>query len=180
MEGTLPPDRYWIAAPLVNNSQTPHTVDFGTGADSQTRHAKNCAFSNAGGGWNQGFWHTCNGRLKTFRKPTSGPNDLRFFRYPPGIGVKTGLARYGQIEWSRAVVGGGSIRAFLGRHMGPNPTDRANLGSKRHLICDGRGIPLALQLTGANRNDSQQAQSLTPFHCYREDADDRVIVLTAS
>jgi hypothetical protein len=96
-------------------------------------------------------------RLQTSPKPTSGPNDLRFFRYPPGIGVKTGLARYGQIEWSRAVVGGGSIRAFLGRHMGPNPTDRANLGSKRHLICDGRGIPLALQLTGANRNDSQQA-----------------------
>ena len=32
----------------------------------------------------------------------------------------------------------------------------AKLGSKRHLICDGRGIPLALQLTGANRTDSQQ------------------------
>ena len=25
----------------------------------------------------------------------------------------------------------------------------------RHLICDGRGIPLAIQLAGANRNDSQ-------------------------
>jgi transposase len=28
------------------------------------------------------------------------------------------------------------------------------------LICDGRGIPLAIQLTGANRNDSQQALAL--------------------
>jgi transposase len=28
------------------------------------------------------------------------------------------------------------------------------------LICDGRGVPLAIQLTGANRNDSQQALSL--------------------
>jgi len=28
------------------------------------------------------------------------------------------------------------------------------------LICDGRGIPLAIQLTGANRNDSQQALTL--------------------
>lgn len=36
----------------------------------------------------------------------------------------------------------------------------AKLGSKRHLICDGRGVPLASQLTGANRNDSQQAIAL--------------------
>lgn len=28
------------------------------------------------------------------------------------------------------------------------------------MICDGRGIPLAIQLTGANRNDSQQALAL--------------------
>jgi len=47
-----------------------------------------------------------------------------------------------------------------GTQTGPNPTDRAKLGSKRHLICDGQGVPLAIQLTGANRNDSQQALSL--------------------
>ena len=29
-----------------------------------------------------------------------------------------------------------------------------------HLICDGRGVPLAIQLTGANRNDSRQALAL--------------------
>ncbi len=46
---------------------------------------------------------------------------------------------------------------FLG---GPNPTDRAKLGSKRHLVCDGRGVPLAIRLTGANRNDSEQALAL--------------------
>jgi transposase len=34
------------------------------------------------------------------------------------------------------------------------------MGSKRHLICDGRGVPLAILLTGANRNDSQQALAL--------------------
>jgi len=28
------------------------------------------------------------------------------------------------------------------------------------LICDGRGIPLAIQLAGANRNDSQEALML--------------------
>jgi transposase len=43
---------------------------------------------------------------------------------------------------------------FWGLQTGPNPTDRAKLGSKRHLICDGRGIPPAIQLTGANRNHS--------------------------
>jgi hypothetical protein len=35
-----------------------------------------------------------------------------------------------------------SIRAvFGGDQTGPNPTDRAKRGSKRHLICDGRGVP---------------------------------------
>lgn len=48
----------------------------------------------------------------------------------------------------------------MGAKDRPNPPDRAKLGSKRHLICDGRGIPLAIQLTGANRNDSQQALAL--------------------
>ena len=49
---------------------------------------------------------------------------------------------------------------FWGQLTGPNPTDRAKLGSKRHLICDIRGIPLAIQLTAANRNDSLQALAL--------------------
>jgi transposase len=50
--------------------------------------------------------------------------------------------------------------SFWGQKTGPNPTDRAKLGSKRHLICDGRGVPLAIQLTGANRNDSEEALEL--------------------
>ena len=62
-----------------------------------------------------------------------------------------------------------SIRAvFGGDQTGPNPTDRAKRGSKRHLICDGRGVPLAVRLTGANRNDSQEALALVdaipPLH----------------
>ena len=32
--------------------------------------------------------------------------------------------------------------SFWGPQTGANPTDRAKRGSKRHLICDGRGIPL--------------------------------------
>ena len=46
--------------------------------------------------------------------------------------------------------------SFWGPQTGPNPTDRAKLGSKRHLVCDGHGVPLVVQLTGANRNDSPQ------------------------
>jgi len=41
-----------------------------------------------------------------------------------------------------------------GEATGPNPTDRGSLGSKRHLLVDGNGIPLALLLTAANRYDS--------------------------
>ena len=82
------------------------------------------------------------------------------------------LARNDQIDWSRAVVNSCSIRAVHGGDQtGPNPTDRAKRGSKRHLICDGRGMPLAVRLTGANRNDSQEALALVdavpPLHGVR-------------
>jgi transposase len=71
------------------------------------------------------------------------------------------LARHDQIDWSRAVVDSCSVRAVCGgSQTGPNPTDRAKRGSKRHVICDGRGVPLAVLLTGANRHDSQEALSL--------------------
>ena len=71
------------------------------------------------------------------------------------------LARDDQIDWSRAVVDSCSTRAvYGGDQTGPNPTDRAKRGSKRHLLCDGRGVPLAVRLTGANRNDSQEALAL--------------------
>ena len=48
------------------------------------------------------------------------------------------LTRREGIDWSRAVLDACSVRAvFGGLQTGPNPTDRAKLGSKRHLICDG-------------------------------------------
>ena len=49
------------------------------------------------------------------------------------------LARDDQIDWSRAVVDSCSIRAvYGGDQTGPNPTDRAKHGSKRHLRQTGR------------------------------------------
>ena len=44
--------------------------------------------------------------------------------------------------------------------MGPNPTDRGRPGTKRHLIVDRQGIPLATMLTGANRHDSRAFEAL--------------------
>ena len=40
-----------------------------------------------------------------------------------------------------------------GEKTGPNPTDLGKQGTKRHLLVDGRGVPLAILLTKANRHD---------------------------
>ncbi|OLZ81771.1 transposase, partial [Chromobacterium violaceum] len=39
-------------------------------------------------------------------------------------------------------------------------TDRGKCGSKRHIIVDRRGLPLALCITGANRHDSIVCETL--------------------
>src|SRR6202050_3218822 len=90
----------------------------------------------------------------------SGMTCWRRLRDWQEAGIRHWLARCGEINWSRAVVDGSSIRAVLGGCKRDRIPHRAKLGSKRHLICDGRGVPLAIQLTGANRNDSQQALAL--------------------
>jgi transposase len=41
-----------------------------------------------------------------------------------------------------------------GGKTGPNPTDRGKPGSKRHLVVDRQGIPLAVRLSAANAHDS--------------------------
>jgi transposase len=43
-----------------------------------------------------------------------------------------------------------------GPKSGPSPVDRARPGSKHHVLTDGQGIPLAVSLTGGNRNDVTQ------------------------
>jgi IS5 family transposase len=40
------------------------------------------------------------------------------------------------------------------QEIGSNPTDRGKAGSKRHLLVDRQGIPLAIWLTAANVHDS--------------------------
>ena len=41
----------------------------------------------------------------------------------------------------------------MGKKTGPNPTDRAKSGTKRSLLTDGEGVPLALAIAGANVHD---------------------------
>ena len=43
---------------------------------------------------------------------------------------------------------------------GPSPVDRARPGSKHHVITEAHGIPLAVSLTGGNRNDVTQLMPL--------------------
>ena len=47
---------------------------------------------------------------------------------------------------------------FGGEAVGPNPTDRGKKGTKRHLLSDGRGVPLSLTVDGANRQDMKMTE----------------------
>ena len=58
------------------------------------------------------------------------------------------------IAWRWQSVDSKAVPAPLGgADTGPNPTDRGKSGSKRHLLVDGRGAPLAAVTTAANATD---------------------------
>ncbi|WP_432715572.1 IS5 family transposase [Streptomyces lavendulae] len=65
-----------------------------------------------------------------------------------------------KLDWSRAVIDSPRQGRSAGPKSGPSPVDRARPGSKHHLIVDGQGIPLAVSLTGGNRNDVTQLMPL--------------------
>src|SRR5690242_15733398 len=65
------------------------------------------------------------------------------------------LGKAGLIDWSRCSLDAASLPAKAGgAATGPNPTDRGKPGSKRHLVVDRQGIPLAVLPTAANVHDS--------------------------
>ena len=71
------------------------------------------------------------------------------------------LETQGKLDWERAMVDSSSVRATQGGDdTGPNPTDRAKLGTKHHVLTEGHGLPLAVKVTGANRNDITQLKPL--------------------
>jgi transposase len=58
------------------------------------------------------------------------------------------LGGAGLIDWSRCSLDAASLPAKAGgTATGPNPTDRGKPGSKRHVLVDTGGIPLAFLLT---------------------------------
>jgi transposase len=68
-----------------------------------------------------------------------------------------GLRAAGLLDLSTTLVDFTHRRALKGGpHTGPSPVDRRKPGSKHHLITDATGIPLAVTLTGGNRNDVTQ------------------------
>jgi putative transposase len=70
---------------------------------------------------------------------------------------EAGLLAYDElvgIEWEWQAADGAMSKApFGGGAVGPNPTDRAKGGTKRSLLTEGAGIPLAVVVDGANRHD---------------------------
>ena len=72
------------------------------------------------------------------------------------VALVTALGERSLLNRERAVVDSLSLRAVRGGdHTGPNPTDRAKKGVKRHLISDGHGLPLVVRIGPANRRDEQ-------------------------
>jgi putative transposase len=58
------------------------------------------------------------------------------------------------IEWAWQALDGAMTKAPLGgESTGRNPTDRGKQGVKRSILTDGRGVPLAAAVEGANRHD---------------------------
>ena len=58
------------------------------------------------------------------------------------------------IDWQWQSIDTKLVPAPLGgEETGRNPTDRGKIGTKRHLLTDGNGAPLAFHLTAANRHD---------------------------
>jgi putative transposase len=70
---------------------------------------------------------------------------------------EAGLTQYDElqgIEWEWQAVDGAMTKSpFGGAATGANPTDRGKKGTKRSLLTDGGGIPLAIVAAGANRHD---------------------------
>src|SRR5262245_1277334 len=92
----------------------------------------------------------------------SGKTLHRYFQRWSRAGVfkrlwRQGLAEYDEVQgivWNWQAVDGAMTKAPLaGEATGPNPTDRAKRGTKRSLIVDGRGVPIGIVVSGAERAD---------------------------
>lgn len=75
---------------------------------------------------------------------------------------QAGLLEYDKnvgIDWEWQAMDGAMTKAPLGeKGTGPNPTDRGKSGTKRSLLTEGHGIPLAITVEGANRHDMKMVK----------------------
>ncbi len=78
----------------------------------------------------------------------------------------TGRRRVYRASPTRQKRGSGAPEA-----TGANPTARGTCGTKRHLLTDGRGVPLATVISGANRNDMKQRADLLDARLHDGPAD---------
>lgn len=85
---------------------------------------------------NGGFWTAAEGTAER----TGHPPTNRLDPSHPGLQQRPGQKR--------------------GPVTGPNPTDRAKAWTKHHVATDGRGLPLAVLLSGANVHDKKMALSV--------------------
>lgn len=64
------------------------------------------------------------------------------------------LRSQGKLNLKKTMVDCSYVRALEGgAKTGPNPTDRGKPGSKHHIIIDSHGIPIAIDITAANRHE---------------------------
>src|SRR5215218_7945940 len=86
---------------------------------------------------------------------------------PQEMGCGSGSTCWRRLrDWEEAGVWEKLHRVLLDRlgeadeKTGKNPTDRGKPGSKRHLVSDRKGVPLAVVLTSANVHDSNVFEEL--------------------
>ena len=77
---------------------------------------------------------------------------------------QTGLMQLhieGALDWEFQCIDGCITKAPLGGEAtGPNPTDRAKGGVKRHLLTEAKGLPVGLVVTGANVHDVKKVEDV--------------------
>lgn len=70
------------------------------------------------------------------------------------------LHTQGLLDLTRASLDSATVAAPCGgQDTGPDPTNRGKLGCKRHLVVDGRGVPLGVIVSAANVHDSRMFEA---------------------
>lgn len=63
-------------------------------------------------------------------------------------------------DWEWQSLDGSMTKAPSGgKKTGKNPTDRAKVGTQRSVLTDGRGVPVGLEVAGANRPDMRLVEA---------------------